>query len=106
MNEKLDTLVKDLQEAFESQEDCSRDINRMMVLSHFDFIATEDDYIYIQKRIKKIKAQIKHIEKMYIRYIWWYKLSYGYRIRGSMYIQRKFPYCIIDKIKEGLRKWK
>ena len=104
--DKLDTLVKDIQEAFVWDDNYYRNINKHMIRKVFDFTIQESYYIYIHKIVKRIKLLFKPIKKMNIDCISWYGVFDEYRIRGYLYIQRKFPYCIIDKIKEGLRNWK
>ncbi len=97
--DKLDILVKDLQEAFEWDKDYYKKVNKLMILKLFDFPVEEDDFIYVQRIVKEIKKQYKPIKKINVYGIGWYNGFDEYRIRGNIYIQRKFPYCIIDKIK-------
>ena len=102
MNKKLDTLVKDLQEAFVWDKDYYRKVNKLMVLKLFSFIVS--DYIYIHRMVRTIKTEFQPIKKISVSHLWWYEINGEYKIKVLLYIQRKFPYCIIDKIKEGLRK--
>ncbi len=104
MNKKLDTLVKDIQEAFEWDKDYYRKVNKLMIFKVFEFAIRESGYIYIHKIVERIKTSFHPVKKMNIVQIGWYTENSECRIRGNIYIQRKFPYCIIDKIKEGLRK--